>query len=403
MTSSTNYRVSLPPSGKPAAVRHPKATKHDSRRSNLRTTLELVSQRGATSRAEISRQTGLTRAAVSSLVGELIDQGLLRELGQGTSAGGKPPTLLALNERGRDIVALDLGDRPFRAALVDLGGRIHERASSGVPGGMPTGDAARRQAIKLIGSLIQRAAAPVLGIGVGTPGIVDVNGRAVESANLDWHGLDLAADLENRFGVPVSMANDAQVAALAELRRRPDHRRNLLLVKLGWGVGAGVVINGLLHRGDHAAAGEIGHLQVVPEGEPCRCGNRGCLETVASVPAILRRLGADPERHAWDAIALAGMAGDEPVQRALVEAGRHLGGVLAGAVSLLDVTTVVLASELRNAGDVLVDHVTSEIRRRALPTTAELVQVEATPLGPDLVLAGAASAVLADRLGVILR
>jgi predicted NBD/HSP70 family sugar kinase len=382
--------------------RHPKATRHDSRRSNLGTTLELVSNHGATSRAEIARQTGLSRAAVSSLVGELIESGLLRELGQGTSAGGKPPTLLALNERGRDIVALDLGHRPFRGALVDLSGRIHERIEADRDPVAPVGDRAHEVAVQLIESLIAKATAPLLGIGIGTPGVIDPDGTVLEAANLDWHGLDLGSELRRRFDIPVSIANDAAMAALVEYRRRPADR-NLILVKLGRGVGAGVVINGLLHRGEHSAAGEIGHVRVRDDGEPCRCGNTGCLETVASVPAILRRLGGDPERHPWDALALAGMFGDEPVRRALSEAGRHLGVVLANVVALLDVGHVVLAPDLRNAGDTLIDEIRTELSSRILPATADLVEIEATQLGGDLVLAGAASGVLVDRLGVVLR
>ena len=386
-------------------TRHAKATKQDSRRSNLRTTLELVSNHRETSRAEISRQTGLTRAAVSSLVGELIDQGFLRELGQGTSAGGKPPTLLALNERGRDIVAVDLGQRPFRGALFDLTGHIHERldARETKGGDHPTGLAARDSAFDLIRNLIEKSQSPVLGIGVGTPGVVDAAGRIIEATNLDWHQLDLASHLRASFPIPVSITNDAQAAALAEFRRHPAARRNLLLVKLGRGIGAGVIINGALHRGDHGAAGEIGHVQVAADGELCSCGNRGCLETVASIPAILRRLGADPERHPWDALALAGIAGDEPVRRALAEAGRYLGAVLANVVALLDVGHVVLAPELLNAGDILVEEVGASLRQRVLPTMAQLIKVEVSPLGGDLVLAGAASSVLADRLGVVLR
>ncbi len=384
-------------------TRHTKATKHDSRRSNLRTTLELVSHRGATSRADIARQTGLTRAAVSSLVGELIENGLVRELGQGTSAGGKPPTLLAINERGRDIVAIDLGHRPFRAALVDLSGRVHERIEAGALPQNPIGMAANEAAMKLIGDLIDHASAPVLGIGVGTPGVVDPDGRVLESTNLDWHGVDLAADLRDRFNLPVSIANDAQVAALAEFRRHPADHRNLLLVKLGTGVGAGAVLNGSLYKGEHSAAGEIGHVRVIEGGDECRCGNRGCLETVASVPSILRRLGADPHHHPWDALALAGLVGEEPVRRALSEAGRHLGSVLATVVAMLDVGHLILAPELLNAGDILIEEVRKELRSRILPATADLVEIEVTQLGGDLVLAGAASAVLADRLGVILR
>ncbi len=382
--------------------RHPKATRHDSRRSNLGTTLELVSNQGATSRAEIARQTGLSRAAVSSLVGELIESGLLRELGQGTSAGGKPPTLLAVNERGRDIVAVDLGRRPFRGALVDLSGRIHERIEADAEPIAPVGERAHQVAIELIESLIAKATAPVLGIGVGTPGVIDPDGTVLEAANLDWHGLDLGAELRRRFDIPVSIANDAAMAALVEYRRRPTDR-NLILVKLGRGVGAGVVIDGTLHRGDHSAAGEIGHVRVRDDGEACRCGNSGCLETVASVPAILRRLGADPELQPWDALALAGQVGEEPVRRALAEAGRHLGMVLANVVALLDIGHVVLAPDLRNASDILIDEIRSELASRILPATADLVEIEATQLGGDLVLAGAASGVLVDSLGVVLR
>ena len=382
--------------------RHAKATRHDSRRSNLRTTLELVSDQGATSRAEIARQTGLSRAAVSSLVGELIENGLLRELGQGTSAGGKPPTLLALNERGRDIVAIDLGHRPFRGALVDLSGRIRERVDADQADTAPVGAKAHEVAVDLIETLIAKSTAPVLGIGVGAPGVINPEGTVLEATNLDWHGFDLGTELRRRFDIPVSIANDAAMAALFEFRRRPTDR-NLILVKLGRGVGAGVVLNGALHRGEHSAAGEIGHVRVKDDGDTCRCGNSGCLETVASVPAILRRLGADPERHPWDALALAGLVGDEPVRRALSEAGRHIGMVLANVVATLDIGHVVLASELLNASDILIDEIRNEMRSRILPATTDLIEIEATQIGADLVLAGAASGVLVDRLGVVLR
>lgn len=382
--------------------RHAKVTKRHARTGNLRATLELVSTQGSTSRAEIARRTGLSRPAVSSLVSELIDEGLLRELGQGTSSGGKPPTLLAINERGRDIVALDLGHRPFRGALVDLSGRIHERLEADHPGGLPTGEDANRLAQDMIETLVSRAGAPVLGIGVGTPGVVDTEGRVIEAANLDWHGLELGAELRRRFDLPVSIANDAGMAALAEFRRHPVDR-NLILIKHGRGVGAGVVLSGALFRGQHSAAGEIGHVRVDGNDELCRCGNVGCLETVAAVPGILRRVGADPELHPWDALALTGMFGEGSVRSAIAAAGRHLGRALATVVATIDVSHIILASELMNAGDMLVDAVGGELRSRILPSSAELVEIETTHLGADLVLAGAASAVLIDELGAVLR
>jgi predicted NBD/HSP70 family sugar kinase len=364
--------------------------------------LELVSSQGATSRAEIARQTGLSRAAVSSLVTELIDQNLLRELGQGESAGGKPPTLLALNEKARDIVTIDLGHRPFAAALVDLSGRIHTRAQAELVEGQPTGADAVESAASLIGEMLSQATAPVLGIGVGAPGVIEFDGRVLEASNLAWHGLDLGAELRSRFEFPVSIANDASMAALAEFRRHPIDR-NLILIKLGNGVGSGLVLNGAVYRGQHSAAGEIGHVRLGNGGLPCRCGHNGCLETVASIPAILRRLGADPETTEWDALSLAGAFGEAAVREALVEAGRAIGTALATVVATLDVAHVVLAPELLNGSDILVEAVREELSSRILPSTAEMVEVEATQLGGDLVLSGAASAVLVDRLGAVLR
>lgn len=382
--------------------RHAKATKHDSRRSNLKTTLELVSSQGATSRAEIARRTGLSRAAVSSLVNELIDQNLLRELGQGESAGGKPPTLLALNDKARDIVTIDLGHRPFAAALVDLSGRIHTRSQAELVAGQPTGAEAVESAASLIREMLTQATAPVLGIGVGAPGVIEFDGRVLEASNLGWHELDLGSELRSRFEVPVSIANDASMAALAEFRRHPVDR-NLILIKLGNGVGSGLVLNGAVYRGQHSAAGEIGHVRLGDGGLPCRCGQNGCLETVASIPAILRRLGADPETAEWDALSLAGAFGESAVREALVEAGRAIGIALATVVAALDVAHVILAPELLNAGDILVGAVREELSSRILPSIAEMVEVEATQLGGDLVLYGAASAVLVDRLGAVLR
>jgi predicted NBD/HSP70 family sugar kinase len=381
--------------------RHTKATKHDSRRSNLKMTLELVSSQGATSRAEVARQTGLSRAAVSSLVTELIDQNLLRELGQGESAGGKPPTLLALNERAREIVAVDLGHQPFQAALVDLTGRIHERASAEPVESPPTGGRALEMAVELVDAMIARSTAPLLGIGVGAPGVIAPDGRVLEASNLAWHGLDLGAELMVHFDAPVSVANDAAMAALAEFKRHPTEH-NVILVKLGRGVGAGLVLGGSLYRGQHSAAGEIGHVRVVEDGDMCGCGHFGCLETVASVPAILRGLGADPAHDPWDALALAGMFDETRVRAVLSSAGRAIGAALAGVVATLDVSHVILAPELLNAGDALVGAVRTELHERILPSSAELIEVESTQLGGDLVLSGAASAVMLDRLGAVL-
>jgi predicted NBD/HSP70 family sugar kinase len=245
----------------------------------------------------------------------------------------------------------------------------------------------------------------VLGIGVGTPGVVDANGTVVEASNLGWHDVPLADLLTERLGHPTVVTNDAHAAALGELRLFETDADSLVLVELGEGVGTGLVLASSIHRGDHGAAGELGHVVVDPEGPLCRCGKQGCLETFASVPAIIRRAagGLDPDSIPWTREAVAGVAGTAATDEAIAFAGRHLGAALAHVVGILDVTRIVVTAELEGADDALVTAVDGELRRRLLRATAEHVTVEATRIGPDLVLAGAGAAVLADQLGVVLR
>ncbi|MDH4119236.1 MAG: ROK family transcriptional regulator [Acidimicrobiia bacterium] len=383
-------------------ARHPKKTsRDDSRRWNLLATLQTVAASGATSRADIARATGLTKASVSSIVAELLDEGLIHEIGTAPSdGGGKPPTLLAIHPRGRDIVAVDLSRRPIRAALVGLGGPIHHRVSAPEPG--VTGPAALDAALELVARCLDRAEAPVLGIGVGTPGMLDPDGTVIEATNLDWHGVAVGAELARRFGLPVSVGNDAHVSALAEMRSHP--RDSLLLVKIGQGIGSGLVLNGVLHTGDRFVAGEIGHVVVDRDGAICRCGNRGCLETVASVPAIVERAAGvkDPDLP-WDAMALAARFGEATVREAIDVAGRAIGEMLATAAALLDVTHIVIASDLANSSEAIVDAVERSLTAGIHPSSVGHIEVTAASARSDLVLAGAVAMVLRDELGVVLR
>jgi len=397
-----------------ATTQLPKATKRDARLRNLRTILQALYSGQATTRADLARATGLTRAAVSSLVGELIDETLITEGGTAVGPqGGKPATILTVNDNARTIVVIDLGHRPIRGALLDLAGTVVHRDVSG--NGRPSVD----DVIALASRLIAAAAAPILGIGIGTPGVVDGTGTVVEASNLDWHDVPLADLVGRALGYPTVVTNDAHAAALGELRLLERDATNLLLVELGEGVGAGLVLDSAIHRGQHSAAGELGHVVVDPGGPRCRCGNQGCLETLASVPAIIRHAAQtaaaqaaaagkaaaeiDPETVAWTRAALAAVAGTEATDQAIDRAGRHLGAALAHVVGILDITRIVVTAELEGADDILVAAVEQELRSRLLHSTAEHVTVEVSRLGPDLVLAGAGAAVLADQLGVVLR
>lgn len=383
-----------------------KATKQDARRRNLELALQSVYRHGVTTRAEISRLTGLSRATVSELVAKLVGTGLVVEMGPGPSSGGKPPMLITLNPRGRDIVALDLSREPFQGALVDLTGGIHHRRRA--PRARVRGRRGVDAVIALARSLAETAAAPVLGIGIGTPGVVDPDGVVVEAANLEWHGVTLREAVSDALEVPVQVANDAHAAAVAEYGSR--HVPNLAVVKIGVGIGAGIVVNGRLFRGDRPGAGEIGHVRVVDDGLACTCGNRGCLETVASVPSIIRtaaeRSGADlpdPDTLAWELGALEDALGADEVRDAVSTAGRHLGAVLANLVAILDVHQIALHVELAGAEPLLFEAVRREVRERVLPSIASVVEFTPTSHAEDLVLAGAAAMVLGEELGVVWR
>ncbi|MGH2637276.1 MAG: ROK family protein, partial [Actinomycetota bacterium] len=257
-------------------------------------------------------------------------------------------------------------------------------------------------------ALVESASAPVLGVGIGTPGLVDLDGVVVEAANLEWHGVSLREEVEAAVGVPVQVANDAHAAAVAEYGSR--HVPNLAVVKVGVGIGAGIVVNGRLFRGDRPGAGEIGHVRVVDDGLPCTCGNRGCLETVASVPSILReaahrsgRPAADVATLPWSLIELETELRPQHIHGAIEAAGRHLGTVLANLVAILDVHQIAIEVELVGAEEILFGAIRREVAARVLPSIASVVEFSATSHRSDMVLAGAAAMVLGEELGVVWR
>jgi predicted NBD/HSP70 family sugar kinase len=401
VTKQTNRRGDVVPR---ASVRPDLSDGGDEglRSRNLQAALQHVYRESVTTRAVLSRLTGLTRATMSELVAKLLTAGLVREAGLGTSSGGKRPTLLELNASGREIVAIDLSSRPFGGASVDLAGRINHRAH-GRKGELQGADALQ-DVFRLVDGLVARADAPILGIGVGTPGIVDEDGSVVEASNLGWHGVALRRELAERMGHPVTVANDAHAGALAELGA--DHNGNLVLVKVGVGIGAGIVVDGDLHLGDRPAAGEIGHIRVVERGARCHCGNVGCLETVASVPNIVASAiaasGRDVDANSlpWSLDALSTALGEAPVRAAIARAGRSLGAVLSHLVAILDIHRVVIALEIAGAGEAFLAVVRDEVRKRVLPDLANAVEFTPGTTGSDLVLSGAAALVLRERLGV---
>jgi predicted NBD/HSP70 family sugar kinase len=338
--------------------------------------LQQLFAEGPASRADLARATGLTRVTVSDLVGGLIADGLLGELGSpAENKVGKPPTIVGLLADAAHIVALDLSpeDR-IAGAVVDLFGHVKTRDEMSLEGA--SGEDAVRLAVALAERLRATIDRPVLGVGVGTPGVVNGDGVVLDAHNLRWAGVDLTGILHRQLGLAVHVANDANTAVLAEYTFGGTTAADLMLLRIGIGVGAGLVVGGALVQGHAWAAGEIGHVVTDPAGALCACGRAGCLETVLAVPRL---------RH-----------GDS----SLGSAGAVLGQVLAPVVAALNLHEVVLAGppdlldgELREALD-------ATIRERVMPGSAADLVVRMSPLGDDVVLVGAAVLVLSGELGV---
>jgi N-acetylglucosamine repressor len=393
-----------------------KATHQQTRALNQGLVLRTLYDYGPVSRAEVARLTGLTRTTVSELVGEFIADGLAREVGRGPSSGGKAPILLQVVDDARYVIGLDLGEHAFTGALVNLRGEIRRIVEVPVEG--RDGNDALAIAEGLVDELTGAAPGAILGIGIGTPGLVDTESGTIRWAvNLDWQDLPLGRILRERTGLPTYVANDSRAAAVGEYLFADDPRaRSLVAIKVGLGIGAGIVLDGELFQGDDFGAGEIGHTGVVDDGAACRCGRFGCLETVASSRAILRA-ATEAAAGAPDSAlgrALAGRgdvtlddvraaleAGDETARRIVVGAARPLGQVIAAVIGLLNIRRIVLLGSVAELGDPWIAAVRDEAARRSLGLLSEGTTIELGRPREHPVVLGASALLMTRELGLV--
>jgi predicted NBD/HSP70 family sugar kinase len=397
-----------------------KATHQQTRAYNSSLVLRALYDGGPVSRADVARRTGLTRTTVSDLVNDLLTDGLVHEVGRGPSTGGKSPILLRLDADARLVIALDLGERVFSGAIVNLRGEVRRRIERPIDG--LDGRAALAIVHEMVGDLRPEIDGILLGIGVGTPGLVDTASGTIRWAvNLDWEDLPLGAILRERYDIPVVVANDSQAAALAvHLFAGGDRPTNLIAVKVGRGIGAGVVIGGQLFHGDGFGAGEIGHTVIDPTGQACHCGRDGCLETVAAAPAILAQATAlarrDPERPLGRRLAQgptggleledvrSAVASGDPGAAAVVDrAGRALGGVIGALIGALDIHRIALIGSVTALGDSWVRAVREEAGARCLGLLASDVRIEAVEAGDNEVILGATALLITRELGLVVQ
>ena len=382
-----------------------KATQQQIKEHNRNLVLKTLLENDLISRADIARSTHLTRTTVSEIVSDLISESLIREAGLGSSSGGKSPILLGVVDDSRYLIGLDLAHNQFSGAIVNLGGELRETVS--LPVNPQDGDGALQLVYEILDRLVEAQIQPLVGIGIGAPGLVNTaTGVVVNAVNLDWKDLPLASLLEERYRMPVRVLNDSQAAALGEYTYGAERvgDENLIVVNARHGIGAGVLIDGRLFQGDGGGAGEIGHVVVVPEGGLlCRCGNYGCLETVASAQAIVTRLRTlagdfpdtllpkDPQSISLVEVEQAFRAGDSLTEGIVLDAGRYLGLALSGLVGILNIQNIVLTGDMTRFGEKWLGAIQDSMSRSTLFGLARDTRISVGGLYGNAIILGASA------------
>ena len=338
---------------------------------------------GRTSQADIARTTGLSRTTVSTLVAELRDSGLVFEVDAKVpdTRGGRPGVQLVLQDTSRAVVGIDFGHSHVQVAVADLANNVLAERMCELDVDHRAVDALDASA-RMVGEVLVQAGierAGVICAGIGIPGPVDRALGTVGSVTIlpGWLGLRIAEEMKARLGLPVEIENDANCGALAELTWGAGRDcSNFAYIKAATGIGAGLVVDGRLLRGASGTAGEIGHTTLDEAGALCYCGNRGCLETVASGPAILQLIGnGHPETLTIARVIELAAEGDVRCRRAISDAGHEIGVAVAGLCNLINPERVIVGGLLSRAGELLLEPIRQSIRRHAVLAAAERVEV----------------------------
>lgn len=364
------------------------------------TILQLVRNGRATTRGDLAALTGLARSTIAQRVDALLAHRLLTSGGDSASTGGRPPTVLTFNSGAGVVLAGDLGATHSRVAVTDLAGQVLAQTTRDIA--IAEGpDAVLSWLEETFDRLLEQngqGVDAVRGVGVGLPGPVEfASGQAVNPPIMPgWDLYPVGDRLADRFGVPALVDNDVNIMAVGEHWSNWRHETFLMFIKIGTGIGCGIVAGGQVHRGADGAAGDIGHIHV-PEHDDvsCRCGNPGCLEAVAGGDAIaarLRELGLSTHtgRDVVDQV----RAGQPEAVQLIRQAGRTIGGVLATCVNMLNPSVIVIGGDVAQAGEPLLAGIREVVYRRSLPLATGRLQIRPSQLGDEAGVTGAAVMVL---------
>ncbi len=373
---------------------------------NRRRVLVLLQQHGAMTRAQLARQALLSRSTVSNIVGDLVRAGLVREIDEPSRSrrpaqSGRPGALLGLNPAAGAAIGIDVDHQRLRVVVADLAHTVLAEAEHRLEADHDAWEA-MSVAAEFVDRVVDQAGVRrerVMGVGMALAGPIEIAKGKVHPSSISpsWVELeDPAREMSERLGLPVYLDNDANLGALAEIMWGAGIGVGEgAYIKIGTGIGAGLVIDGQIYRGALGTAGEIGHTTMVEDGPVCRCGNRGCLERVAGIPALLESLrgshGAGLTMQDLFDLALSGDAG---CRRVIADAGRSIGVAVANLCNLLNPQLVIVGGPLAITGDILLGPLEASFARCALPAVGATTGLVAGTLGDRATALGAVGLVL---------
>ncbi|HJW00881.1 MAG TPA: ROK family transcriptional regulator [Arthrobacter sp.] len=352
---------------------------------------------GPATQAELARQTGLSTATVSNIVKIMQDSGLAST--EPITSSGRRALNVRLNSNGAVAVGIDFGRRHLRVVLASLSYHVIAEESVMLPLGHQSEEGIQA-AVVLLEKLLRESGvdrSAVVGAGVGIPGPIDRRtGTVAQGAILpEWVGINILQHLEDTLKIPVYVDNDANLGAWSEVTWGPHTGvENLMFLKIGSGIGAGLILNGAPYYGNVGITGEIGHATIHEQGLVCRCGNRGCLETIASTTTMIELLSRGEDRPLTPAdIVRKALARDPATLRVVDDAGLAVGRALGNVANLINPEVIVVGGPLAGLGDLLLDPIRRGLVRHAVPVIGETTTLTMSSLGDRAEALGAAALV----------
>lgn len=379
------------------------------REHNLSLVLNMIHRAGSISRSDIIRETNLSATTVSSLVNILILSGFIRQGAEGASSGGRRPIMLEFNYKSRRVIGIDMGASHVTVIAMDMHGEIETRESRKmdvIHNPTQTLDTISEM-VKQIMISVGLKSADILGAGmtVPTPLTGEKLDRMLTFYMPAWEGIIPAAEIQQRIHIPVYLENDANAAALGEKWWGSGKSyEDMAYIKLGIGVGSGIVLNDQVYRGYNGTAGEIGHTTIDVHGRKCRCGNSGCMESYVGGPGLIQDVIEGYQKYeiplpftgSFDVsdIVAAAAAGDAVCRDVIKNAGTYLGIAIANLLNLVNPGLVILGGDLVEADDLLIDSVNQSIDERVMPMKAHQAEIKLGLLGVNAVAIGAGTLVI---------